>query len=226
MSSSLHASPLEQLFGEYTARATPADTHAPVLAGAEAVSVLLDLLGHRAAVFRSQVAFGSRTRSLDQLLAAEPQGAVLLGAIRDFASQSVPARTGPHCDDVSRRTPGGVLRTEVRAGTTSYTLLRVDLQIGSQPLVVVVVEHADVQASVAAVLRQRYGLTDRELEVVHELAAGRSVRGVGEQLGMSEHTARHHTERVYRKVGVHTRAALGERLRSIEAMFRPKIAIG
>lgn len=217
MSSPLVAFSPDHMFGEYTARPSHAEISSSVLAGTEAVSALLELLGHRAAVFRSSVAFGSRTRSLDLLVASEENGTALLGAIRELASRPAPAHQ-EQCDDRPRRTDG-VLRTEFRGRAVSYALLRVDLQIGTQPLVVVVVEHADVQASVATVLRERYGLTEREIEVVRELTAGRSVRTVGERLGMSEHTARHHTERVYRKVDVHSRAALGERVRTIEGSF-------
>ncbi len=217
MSSPLVAFSPQHTFGEYTGRLSHADVPSPVLAGTEAVSALLELLGHRAAVFRSSVAFGSRTSSLDQLLASEENGTALLGAIRELATRPALVHAEP-ADDRPRRTDG-VLRTEFRGRATSYALLRVDLQIGSQPLVVVVVEHADVQASVATVLRERYGLTEREIEVARELTAGRSVRSVGERLGMSEHTARHHTERVYRKIDVHSRAALGECVRTIEGSF-------
>ncbi len=217
MSSTLAVLGSHHLFGEYSARLPAAESHNPVLAGTDAVRALLELLGHRAAVFRSSVAFGSRTRSLDMLLGEEPHGPALLGAIRDLASREV-SSPATQCDDTIP-SHGTVLRATFQGAQIGYALLRVDLQIGTQPLVVVVVEHADVQASVATVLRAQYGLTEREIEVVRELAAGRSVRSVGEVLGMSEHTARHHTERVYRKVDVHSRAELGERIRTIETSF-------
>ena len=49
-------------------------------------------------------------------------------------------------------------------------------------------------------------LTDRELEVTRLLSAGRSNADVAQQLGISEHTARRHTERVLSKLGARSRA--------------------
>ena len=57
-------------------------------------------------------------------------------------------------------------------------------------------------------LRQRYGLTGREAEVLRLLLVGQSNAGIAHILQVSEHTARHHTERVLRKVHVHSRAQL------------------
>ena len=52
------------------------------------------------------------------------------------------------------------------------------------------------------------GLSKRELEVAHLLASGLRNREVAESLGVSEHTARRHTERVLRKLGVTSRSAV------------------
>ena len=48
-------------------------------------------------------------------------------------------------------------------------------------------------------------LTAREREVAALLAARRTNAEVAAALGVSEHTARHHTERVLRKLGVRSR---------------------
>jgi DNA-binding NarL/FixJ family response regulator len=58
-----------------------------------------------------------------------------------------------------------------------------------------------------------YGLTRRELEVALLLAQGCSNVTVARRLNISPHTARHHTQRVLDKLGVHSRAAAGARLR-------------
>jgi HD-GYP domain-containing protein (c-di-GMP phosphodiesterase class II) len=52
------------------------------------------------------------------------------------------------------------------------------------------------------------GLTPRELEVLVLLAQGASARGVAERLVIAEKTARNHTERIYVKLGVSSRAEL------------------
>jgi DNA-binding NarL/FixJ family response regulator len=62
-------------------------------------------------------------------------------------------------------------------------------------------------------LQDRYGLTRRELEVARLLAQGRTNTAIAEALHISTHTARHHTQRVLGKLGVHSRAAAGAKLR-------------
>jgi DNA-binding NarL/FixJ family response regulator len=59
-----------------------------------------------------------------------------------------------------------------------------------------------------------YGLTSRESQVAILLIEGRSNIEIAKQLKISPHTARHHTQRILAKVGVHSRAAAGARLRS------------
>jgi DNA-binding NarL/FixJ family response regulator len=49
------------------------------------------------------------------------------------------------------------------------------------------------------------GLTARECEVALLLAEGASNKEVGARLGVSTHTARHHTERILRKLGIASR---------------------
>ena len=62
-------------------------------------------------------------------------------------------------------------------------------------------------------LQLRYGLTAREVEVAVLLAQGRSNAGIAEALRISAHTARHHTQRILTKLGVHSRAEAGAKLR-------------
>ena len=62
-------------------------------------------------------------------------------------------------------------------------------------------------------LCQRYGLTRRELEVARLLAQGKSNAAIAEELRISSHTARHHTQRILSKLAVHSRAEAGAKLR-------------
>jgi DNA-binding NarL/FixJ family response regulator len=50
-------------------------------------------------------------------------------------------------------------------------------------------------------------LTEREVEVLRALVRGESNRKIGEDLGISPKTVGHHVQHVYRKAGVHSRAA-------------------
>ncbi|HEY0021179.1 MAG TPA: response regulator [Longimicrobium sp.] len=58
-------------------------------------------------------------------------------------------------------------------------------------------------------LRERYGLTARQTEVVRLLAEGCSNAEIAGRLEMSYYTARNHTEQVLGKLGVSSRAAVG-----------------
>ena len=62
-------------------------------------------------------------------------------------------------------------------------------------------------------LQDEYGMTPREVEVALLLSEGLSNSALARQLGISPHTARHHTQRVLGKLGVHSRAEAGARLR-------------
>ena len=59
----------------------------------------------------------------------------------------------------------------------------------------------------------QYGFTGREAEVARLLAQGRRNSAIAAELGISAHTARHHTQRVLAKLGVHSRAEAGAKLR-------------
>jgi DNA-binding CsgD family transcriptional regulator len=50
------------------------------------------------------------------------------------------------------------------------------------------------------------GLTARELDVARLIARGMATKEIAHWLGISTHTARHHTERVFVKLGVRSRA--------------------
>ena len=52
------------------------------------------------------------------------------------------------------------------------------------------------------------GLTPREAQVARLVAAGLATKAVAFRLGISAHTARHHTERVFEKLGVRSRAGV------------------
>jgi DNA-binding CsgD family transcriptional regulator len=57
-------------------------------------------------------------------------------------------------------------------------------------------------------LNDRYALTSRECEIAFALSAGATSAEIAETMGISSHTVRHHTERVFRKLGIRSRAAV------------------
>ncbi len=51
------------------------------------------------------------------------------------------------------------------------------------------------------------GLTPRQLEVLRQVATGRTNRQISEQLYVSEHTVRRHLQNIFTRIGVTSRAA-------------------
>jgi DNA-binding CsgD family transcriptional regulator len=74
-------------------------------------------------------------------------------------------------------------------------------------------QHSGFSPARAVFLQSHFGLTDRETEVAFLLAQGRSNLAIAKALGISTHTARHHTQRVLGKLKVHSRAEAGAKLR-------------
>ncbi len=64
-----------------------------------------------------------------------------------------------------------------------------------------------------AYLQMEFGLTVRETQVALLLGQGRSNVAIAKTLGISTHTARHHTQRVLGKMKVHSWAEAGAKLR-------------
>jgi DNA-binding NarL/FixJ family response regulator len=59
-----------------------------------------------------------------------------------------------------------------------------------------------------------YGLTRRETQVAKLLAQGRSNQAIARELKISQHTARHHTQRILAKLEVHSRGEAGAKIRN------------
>jgi len=57
------------------------------------------------------------------------------------------------------------------------------------------------------VVRDRHGLTPREIEVIALLATGRTNRAIAERLSISEKTVARHVANIFQKIGVSSRAA-------------------
>jgi DNA-binding NarL/FixJ family response regulator len=72
--------------------------------------------------------------------------------------------------------------------------------------VLVTIERAAAHLPSRACLMQRFRMTSREADVALLLARGKRNTAIAEELTISTHTARHHTENVLSKLSVHTRA--------------------
>jgi DNA-binding NarL/FixJ family response regulator len=136
-------------------------------------------------------------------------------SVSQFTSAFVPASPRTSEDDVARRP------VEVAAALRQYNRRLLSELRGNVDQLRA--EHARLTAarlpSSAPPVQSReqvwadYGLTEREIEVARLLAEGRRNTAIAGALGISPHTARHHTQRVLAKLGVHSRAEAGARLR-------------
>lgn len=61
------------------------------------------------------------------------------------------------------------------------------------------------------ILRQQFGLTNREAEVLLWIAKGKANKDIGEILGLSPRTVNKHLEQIYSKLGVENRASAAVR---------------
>jgi DNA-binding NarL/FixJ family response regulator len=68
-------------------------------------------------------------------------------------------------------------------------------------------------------LRQSFGLTQRESEVLLWIARGKSNRDIGEILGLSPRTVNKHLEQVYAKLGVENRASAA--IKAVQVLQSP-----
>ena len=71
-----------------------------------------------------------------------------------------------------------------------------------------------------AQMRETYGLTAREYEVIAEFAAGRSARAIAERFTLSEHTVKTHLRHAYAKMDVHSRQDLLDLIEETDAAAR------
>jgi len=93
------------------------------------------------------------------------------------------------------------------AGDYRFSISSIDASLmGAARTFAVLVERSDPTPFPAVALKELYSLTDREIQVARLLVEGRSNDDMSRALGVSTHTARHHTEKVMMKLRVHSRA--------------------
>lgn len=141
-----------------------------------------------------------------RLLEQEPEDERLRGAI-EAGVRSV----GTLTDRVTEASPGelsgasrevGTSRARYRARTS---LLREGL-FTRGPVILATIERLTPQPPTWQELHERWDLTPQQSRVAVLLAEGRSNRAIAEAMGLQPTTTRHYTEKVFRKLGVHSRA--------------------
>jgi DNA-binding CsgD family transcriptional regulator/PAS domain-containing protein len=113
---------------------------------------------------------------------------------------------------------GHRLTRQVSTSTAAYqiggTFLGREL-LGAELRIVVTLIRLAAQTTLSdSALQEKYNLTGRELEIARRLAYGQSTKEVAQACGISLHTARRHTEKIFQKLGVRNRSQVGPKLRA------------
>jgi DNA-binding CsgD family transcriptional regulator len=104
--------------------------------------------------------------------------------------------------------------TELRTAMAYYDIRATYTRASTgEPYVVVTLERLTPAAINRDRLHERFRLTPREVEVAERLSLGQTNAQIAVSIGVTAATARRHTEHVFAKLGVATRASVGARIR-------------
>ena len=193
---------------------------APVLLDAT-LAALLDVLeasGIAAALLDHTLAVRRTTDPLARLLAADGADGSLWESARRLAARAradvATGGAGPLAGQTSGELRSATARYRLTVGVLPPAQPTASWASGHLLLVVDRIERPR-PATVAEALHAHFGLTPREVEVAGHAIAGESTRRIAERLALSPHTVRHHLERVYARLDVHSRAALATRVAAL-----------
>lgn len=100
----------------------------------------------------------------------------------------------------------------VTVAGTGYIIRAQSIPSGSQSIVVVALERTPAKLPSNEDLQGRFGLTQSEAKVAILLADRKSNREIAAVLGVTQHTARRHTEHVLSKLEIRRRTSVRESL--------------
>jgi DNA-binding CsgD family transcriptional regulator len=152
-----------------------------------------------------------RNPALAALLEADQESAIIEHRVRTLARSLCTLR---RCADLAPKRQASItfpVLDEVQTSTALYTLRASFLPssvFAREQVVLVAVERLGISLPSSKDLQHKFGLTPREAQVALRLAVGDSDAELARRLGVSPHTVRHHTERVFDKLQVRSRKAL------------------
>lgn len=178
------------------------------------LAMLLDALGEALMLCDEGGRVLHVNAALGRALDDEPEQPAVLREMEALARGSAPAR-GTRLLGAPAPRPSSVPEREVRTGLRSYRVRRsvaTEGLLGPAAAQIVALQPLIVQPLTDCELRERYGLTAREVVVARLLATGQTNAEIADSLGISPFTARNHTERVLAKLGVSSRAKVASAL--------------
>jgi DNA-binding CsgD family transcriptional regulator len=181
-------------------------------AAQNALAAMVDMLSDGISIYDGAKATElHRNPALVALLEADRESSIVAHRVRTLAHSL--CTLGQCADLPSMRPAPGTLPVfdDVQTSTARYTLRASFLPpsvFAREQVVLVAVERAGILLPASETLQRRFGLTPREAQVALRLAHGDSDAELARVLGVSPHTVRHHTERVFDKLQVRSRKAL------------------
>ncbi len=138
-------------------------------------------------------------------------GTEIIGAIRQRSPDTMIVIITVFDDDET-------LFGAVRAGVDGYLLKAETREQAVDKLLGILRDQPPLSARVARRILRHFeahpprpaepALTAREQDALRLLARGHTIAAAATELGVSPHTVQHHVRNLYRKLGVHTRAAM------------------
>ena len=178
---------------------------------------MLDRVGQRLILFGLDGHELHRNVTMRRMLEQEPEQQAILQAAEAVAQAVIASVHRVDPESPRKLATPADSRREVETGLARYRLrgCRLGPDVASPDAgVLVSVDRIDAVAPSTEGLRRRYGLTAREAQVASLLAQRLTNDEIASALGISSHTARHHTESVLLKLGVTSRRALRRLLAS------------
>jgi DNA-binding CsgD family transcriptional regulator len=191
----------------------PAGPAAPLRQQRDTLIAALESLLHTLVVVRSDGQELHRSQRLGDMLSSDPERDCVLRAMLELARRLAASCAAGAPGAVERGPPS--VEQEMATGAALYRLRAGWLAPGlvaRRAAAAACAERLTPELPTAVQLRARFGLTQREAEVAHLLAAGLTNRKAADVLCISPHTVRTHAQRLFLKLDVHTRKALAVRL--------------
>ena len=159
---------------------------------------VLDSIDQGIVLLRSDAYPCFSNSAAQKLLLADAEGGELEREIRSVSREALRSAVRRSVE-VEVETLAG--RYRMRA-----TMLLEKIKEISNRAVLVTIERAQSSTPSREALIKRFAMTGREADVALLLARGARNRAIASEMHISPHTARHHTENVLAKLGVHARA--------------------
>jgi DNA-binding NarL/FixJ family response regulator len=149
------------------------------------------------------------------LVAEAPDGVLLTTAIRRVVRHALALLRPP---GRARAVEPAIAVQGLTAKVAAYTvhaLVAPQITGLGDPCVVIRITRAKLNHVDDATLAEHFQLTPRESSIARAIATGATTQAIAAQLGITVHTVRRHTERVFAKLGVTSRAAVAPRFSNL-----------